>query len=49
MIHSGDHVEDHDTSNIRDCGRGQNPWSTQQKKTDRTCLNYLVDLDIQLY
>ena len=37
MIQYGDHVNDHENIRVRVRGRGQNPWSTQQKK-----LNVLV-------
>jgi hypothetical protein len=32
MIQYGDHVDDHENIRVRVRGRGQNPWSTQQKK-----------------
>ena len=32
MIQYGDHVDDHENICGRGRGRGQNPWSTQQKK-----------------
>jgi hypothetical protein len=32
MIQYGDHVDDHENIRGLGRGRGQNPWSTQQKK-----------------
>ena len=40
MIQYGDHVDDHENIRVRVRGRGQNPWSTQQKQTDRTSLTF---------
>ena len=42
MIQYGDHVDDHENIRVRVRGCGQNPWSTQQKQTDRTSLLNLV-------
>jgi hypothetical protein len=40
MIQYGDHVDDHENIRVRVRGRGQNPWSTQQKKSERTPLKF---------
>jgi hypothetical protein len=52
MIQYGDHVDDHENIRVRVRGRGQNPWSTQQKQTDRTslknCNNFIKNLDRRL-
>ena len=37
-IQYGDHIHDHENIRVRVRVRGQNPWSTQQKKCERTSL-----------
>ena len=39
MIQYGDHVHEHENIRVRVRVRVQNPWSTQQKQSERTWLN----------
>ena len=42
MIQYGDHVHEHENIRVRVRVRVQNPWSTQQKQSERTWLLNLV-------
>ena len=47
MIQYGDHVHEHENIRVRVRVRVQNPWSTQQKQSERTWLQiYVIDLDL---
>ena len=46
MIQYGDHVHEHENIRVRVRVRVQNPWSTQQKQSERTWLYFLITIDL---